>query len=378
MFYESAAGWSRPEEGLGCDNPGWLASLSSMAGSIALLAKSRLPGLLTICLVGGLAVAEYSWRAVLAGRYTAAVAGFEHAFLDPAPGKPFLYRLKQNLQFQAELLQADGSKTPWEIRTNRYRCRGPDFDLADLEQGTEILLFLGDSYTFGYGVSESEAFPARVEHMLRDAGREVIAINAGVPGFNTVQEFQYLLELLETFDPRAVVLSYVVNDAEPPVYFPLAPEELYEHAGLWFLEELKPIGNWIGKGLVGDGELFVNHKFEPARHLLDGFAFGSPYWRASRDALGKISSECASRDIPFLAAVLPSFVNAIDDTYPYTLIHDRVESWGREFGFRTVDLFPVFHGMDARKLTVYADGHPNADAHELIAETLAARILVLK
>lgn len=44
------------------------------------------------------------------------------------------------------------------------------------------ILFLGDSITAGYGIDQSDAFPARVEMRLKDAGYRVNAIDAGVSG----------------------------------------------------------------------------------------------------------------------------------------------------------------------------------------------------
>ena len=45
-----------------------------------------------------------------------------------------------------------------------------------------LVVALGDSNTAGTGVTATEAFPARLEAMLREAGRAVRVVNAGVPG----------------------------------------------------------------------------------------------------------------------------------------------------------------------------------------------------
>ena len=44
------------------------------------------------------------------------------------------------------------------------------------------VVFLGDSLTAGYGLSESEAFPAILGTRLRDSGHPVQVVNAGVSG----------------------------------------------------------------------------------------------------------------------------------------------------------------------------------------------------
>jgi acyl-CoA thioesterase I len=45
-----------------------------------------------------------------------------------------------------------------------------------------LIVALGDSNTAGFGAPATEAFPARLEAILRDSGREVRVVNAGVPG----------------------------------------------------------------------------------------------------------------------------------------------------------------------------------------------------
>ena len=52
--------------------------------------------------------------------------------------------------------------------------------------------FLGDSWTFGMGVSEADSFPRRFEELARrlgaGGGRRVQAVNLGLPGYNTANE----------------------------------------------------------------------------------------------------------------------------------------------------------------------------------------------
>jgi acyl-CoA thioesterase-1 len=57
---------------------------------------------------------------------------------------------------------------------------------AQATQGAEIrLLMLGDSITAGYGLSRMEGPPARIQALLRERGRNVRLIDAGVSGDTT-------------------------------------------------------------------------------------------------------------------------------------------------------------------------------------------------
>ena len=52
---------------------------------------------------------------------------------------------------------------------------------ADAQKRVRLLI-LGDSLTAGYGLPKNQAFPARLEAALREAGLETTVIDAGVSG----------------------------------------------------------------------------------------------------------------------------------------------------------------------------------------------------
>ena len=322
-----------------------------------------------------LVLAEMVFRWTVRRERAAQVESYKHILFDFVGDKPYLYLPKQNLDLPLPIPQADGTIVEWQLRTNRYRCRGPDFDVDELD-GRKRVLFVGDSYTFGYAVEESETFPFQIEKLLAETGTEAVAINAGVPGFNSVQESQYLPELLDMFAPDFVVVAYVMNDAEPPVMVPLEPEVVFARTRSWLFEEAKPLLNRLARLVVGDGELFAPQRVlsrESRGALVEGFAPDVPDWPVSKAAVGDMAKSCAERNIPFVVAILPSFVRLFDDTYPYGVIHQQVAAAGQELGFETIDVFHAFRGRDATRLSVPMDGHPNGEAHRLIAEYLIER-----
>ncbi|MEY3211882.1 MAG: hypothetical protein RIT28_2363 [Pseudomonadota bacterium] len=92
--------------------------------------------------------------------------------------------------------------TTFTVRTNRLGYRGPD-----PVDGAWICL--GDSTTFGWGVEEDEAWPARLGLAL---GRPVQ--NGGVPGYTSHQGLLTLDNALSTH-PERVLIAYLVRDADP-------------------------------------------------------------------------------------------------------------------------------------------------------------------
>jgi acyl-CoA thioesterase-1 len=73
------------------------------------------------------------------------------------------------------------------------------------------VVFLGDSLTAGLGVDASEAFPALVGETLKDQGRPVEVVNAGVSGDTTAGGLRRLDWLLKQ-KPDVVVVGLGGND----------------------------------------------------------------------------------------------------------------------------------------------------------------------
>ena len=59
--------------------------------------------------------------------------------------------------------------------------------------GVTRILFLGDSVTYGTGLSQGLTIPDRLEVQLNESGTgRVEVLNAGVPGYSTFQSERYL------------------------------------------------------------------------------------------------------------------------------------------------------------------------------------------
>ena len=54
--------------------------------------------------------------------------------------------------------------------------------MVSFQESEKVILFYGDSLTAGYGLSQEQAFPALVENLLKEKGKKVRVINAGLSG----------------------------------------------------------------------------------------------------------------------------------------------------------------------------------------------------
>jgi acyl-CoA thioesterase-1 len=75
-----------------------------------------------------------------------------------------------------------------------------------------VIVALGDSLTAGFGLPQSEAFPAQLEAALKARGQDVKVVNAGVSG-DTASAGLARLDWALPEDAGAVIIELGANDA---------------------------------------------------------------------------------------------------------------------------------------------------------------------
>ena len=111
-----------------------------------------------------------------------------------------------------------GARVRWReawYEINAEGWRGPDWPRV-AEKDT-VILCLGDSITFGYGVPFEEAFCSRLQVILKEKSphHPPIVLNASSSDFNTDQEVYIFKELLPTWKPDVVIVNFYKNDIYP-------------------------------------------------------------------------------------------------------------------------------------------------------------------
>ena len=96
------------------------------------------------------------------------------------------------------------------LSTNSLGCRGPEPGRFP-ERG---VLFLGDSFTEGYGVNNEEAYPELVRRVLmQQYGKDSVpVVNAGMGDLGNGLWLKFLRHEGKRFNPRLVVLQISDND----------------------------------------------------------------------------------------------------------------------------------------------------------------------
>ena len=258
------------------------------------------------------------------------------------------------------------------VKLNAQGLRDEEVPYAKPSDEKRILV-LGDSVTFGWGVSQGETFSDRMESLLRGrTGDQWQVINAGVNGYNTEQEATYLRVEGMRYSPDYVLLIYVSNDVDPvidpnvttwrrhPSLPPSLPEAINRLRQLSFLFQLAKLSAYVEQRDLARAATTVEND-APATGAVRSMT-RHPDWSRSKTALLDIAEQCKKAGIPFLLGLYSS----MDDGSDPALMAELENA-----GIDAIHLRPAWRGVPADLGYVSRiDPHPSALLHEKIAEYL--------
>jgi hypothetical protein len=174
-------------------------SVARMPGPRALIFRIVVP-VVTMLLCA--AVAELAVRTFIPVRDV----GPSFTVYDPVHGK----RLKGS--FSAQRVTPEFRM---RFSTNSLGFRGPELKGAP----RRTIVFVGDSFTMGYGVSDGEEYPARIGADLRRRCGDMAptVVNAGIGYSGNGFWVKFLRGEAEAFDPEWVIMQLFDNDFEENV-----------------------------------------------------------------------------------------------------------------------------------------------------------------
>jgi hypothetical protein len=258
-------------------------------------------------------------------------------------------------------------------------------------QGAFRIVALGDSHTFGWGVTRDEAWPAVLEGLLHERipGRSFEVWNLGVPGYNTVQEVRSIELRLAQLQPDVVIINYVSNDMDLPNFLATPPELmtirksflldlLRRRLAVFENRDLLPEG--LG-GVVPDSKTL---RYRPPQGDIPERYRPLSGWENMENAYKHLVG--LAEELGFTAVLLFN----PDDYRP------RLEGWSgdvrlrpvrrlgerlQKAGYLIVDVqdrafaYLASNGLDNRALWIRSnDSHTNPVRHRLVAEELVHRL----
>lgn len=270
---------------------------------------------------------------------------------------------------------------PWNdafFTTNAWGMRDRPYE-REKPEGTTRIALVGPSIAMGNNISDEDTFENLLEDRLSrepipHLGEKVEILNFSVDGYTFPQQLEAIRMKVGAFEPDIVIVS----DGERTRYstefylqrlvvrgVPVEdPElrEMMEEAGVLGAEvsDGVPVPWAWGRSLVGRvAGVPTRMPWAELTGRLNGFGERVASW-----AIGEIGREVRAMGATPVFLGL-SVVGPAPDTRIFTLDVARSE------GFVVLDLFDVFDGMDHDELRVAPwDDHPNALAHQLIADRL--------
>jgi hypothetical protein len=283
-------------------------------------------------------------------------------------GQPIAQRQEGQIEY-ALIPNIDREFAGARVVTNSLGLR--DYRPPHKSDGKTQIIVLGDSFTFGYGVPLEESYPNLLEQRLNQAGPgdQYEVINAGVPGYDTVDEAELLEKILPSYSPRWVVVGLHPGDL-------ISREELNKNVTVRTRE-------WLRKHSALFSSLFRIYKTKmmkyvpPPRSALSvnpEKAFNSPQGDRIKEALKLIRDTANEDGADVIVLMIVPLVYW--QQYPYVPLQQAVAGFCLENSIRFVDPLSEFEKHDAASLWVAPnDSHYNKIANGIVAGVLAEVIL---
>jgi lysophospholipase L1-like esterase len=228
------------------------------------------------------------------------------------------------------------------------------------------ILLLGDSVTFGAGVPVEATFGRKLETILASRlGRPVRTVNAGVGGYNTVQEYAFLRTYADLIGPDVAILLYVGNDIEinNPSFDPWSKRSFRG-------KPPEVIQTLLGKSwLYRLGVFTLKYSRPNSSKNFDKNVRGV---NESMDALIGIATFCRERGITFVTFFYQLKVESLSRAPVTNELLSKVQKIGNENGFHVRETGSWWGNIDMRSVTnSIVDTHPNERGHEVLAAGMA-------
>lgn len=283
-----------------------------------------------------------------------------------APGMDYVLKPHKTFNFK----QKEFDTT---VRTNEIGIR----DVAVNPNVKNRILFLGDSFVFGYGVDHTETVGTRLEYYLNNGqNTEFTVINAGHSGYDTRREFNWLKNHGDRIKPNTIIIGFVLND-------------VLSNSGEFFFSPI-PLGplkylpfeataSALSYAIRNPEHLLFKLGLKQSYTELDHFDCLRPQrcqagWAATYNFLEKIKQQAKQLGAKVILTRIPVYeelqvFGGIEPYFP-SLAARKLSNFAKKLGFGFVD-FADAPNLKAETSYYAIDRHWNAHGHDAAAKLLA-------
>jgi lysophospholipase L1-like esterase len=269
------------------------------------------------------------------------------------------------------IFKSSGYRT--QVTTNAWGLRGPAVSPDTL---TRRVLFLGDSYTFGWRVADNAGFVRLLEERLRREFPEspVECINGGLPGYSIYQQIRLLAFVRQrtTIDAVVATISLANDPIDEKRIRRFAPDRLAE-----FSYDLRDPASRTAR-LIASSRLLTlvdqrttNLQFSILNH-------SGECRRLADESLENLAAACRAADLPLVWVIVPRAQEIRPGGFWKRGLNRGTDRLRRHFlalaadlGVPAVDLKPALLAARSRE-EVYlpSDAHWNEVGHRAVDQVL--------
>ncbi len=287
-------------------------------------------------------------------------------------------------------------------KKNKYSFRDDEI-IYPKPNGVFRIMVLGDSFTWGAGLAESEMYSNRLDSMLKEhfKTQNIEVVNCALAGSPTVKERDVLRQLKDTVQPDLILVGFCLNDPQPKSEDYSFEKENFQKKWKNALFNIQNVTKLLGLYYLGEAVVsfiyLIQEKWGniPSFYTALGRVYdkGSKEWKEFERALNDIKQISDSLHCPTpIAGVFTQgrAFNAGEKLNEKEMEQinisrswlDQAHAAFKNAGFAAINFVPVFEDLAKQnkikpeELNVNPlDGHPSAKMNKIFAEELFKKII---
>ncbi len=253
-----------------------------------------------------------------------------------------------------------------QVQTNQQGMRERNLPKMDTGKTKKRILFIGDSFTFGWGIAVGERFSNQVQNQLDSLyPNQYEVLNSGVGNTNSTMQ----VELFQTkgilLKPDLVVLNYFINDAEPT-------PKIMGKIGYWLFSKSYLLAFLSDKSQKI--KVNLNQNFNWKTYYSDLYLPSKPALETNKNALIDLTKYCKTHQIKLFISNIPELHQT--QNYPFLEANAFIRSIAEDTQTPFIDLLQPLKTYNPQALWVSPeDAHANALANKIMGNAIAKKII---
>ena len=257
------------------------------------------------------------------------------------------------------------------IQTNSFGLRGPE-PIVPKPREVFRILFLGDSFTYGWEVKQNDRFTERLQSQLKaPGGKRMESVNAGVISYSPVLSYLQYKHHLYVLDPDLVVLSFDMSDLQDHQTY--KKHTVFDQQGRPLFCQEKTLGQsrgtvpdllffrWMGVGKADSAFIEARGRYNWTRD--DETKDWAPEAQEALMPVKHLADLLKFNDIALVLATYPQPWQAHPEATPWLreglgVGENRIHTEDRAFGI--IEEFAMHHGIAYVNATPAFRAYPQA------------------